>query len=209
MLRAHGFERPEHDQIERPLKYDNLIRVFTCHPSIPLLYYAAVPLGCQVRIGYEAPNHYRSGLLRFALLDRVAPINCQRVADNEARARTAQPKNGGSDFCRLSDPFVRLISQDLFHRFGFLGQHLLNHRRVDSAGANRIDADASRSIFERGALRQPQYPVLRGVIDRSPRYADESAYRRIVYDRAALLLAHLQQFVLQAVPDALDRKSTS
>ena len=82
----------------------------------------------------------------------VSAIDNECVADHEAGAGAAQPKNGGGDFRGLAKSPNRLVPQDFFHGVGFLGQHVHNHRRVNRPRAHRIDANTSGSIFERGTL---------------------------------------------------------
>jgi hypothetical protein len=51
---------------------------------------------------------------------------------------------------------------DVFHRFGFFGDHVGNHRRPDCPRAHRINADASGGVFK---IAQSRRVWLR---DRSP-----------------------------------------
>src|SRR6266850_6189980 len=91
----------------------------------------------------------------FLLLDTIHPsargvaaIDNEGVADHEACARAAKPKDGSGDLLRLTQSPNRLVSHDVFHRVGLLSQHFRNHRRVDSPRAHRIDANTSGGIFE-------------------------------------------------------------
>ena len=53
----------------------------------------------------------------------------------------------------------RLLFQDVFHGVWFLSHHACNYGRFDGPGANRVDANASRGVFERSTLRQSEYSV--------------------------------------------------
>src|SRR5438874_9273390 len=132
----------------------------------------------------------------------VSAIDNERVADHEACARAAQPKNGSGDFLRLTKSSNRLVSQDVLHGVWFLSQHVRNHRRIDRPRAHRIDANSFGGIFERSALRQPDHSVLGCMVGCAARDADQTANRRVVDDSAASLLAHLAELVFHAVPDA-------
>ena len=48
VLRAHGLQRPQYDQVERSLQYADAIALFTGHPSGPQVHYESDSLGCQV-----------------------------------------------------------------------------------------------------------------------------------------------------------------
>src|SRR5437870_9761779 len=132
----------------------------------------------------------------------VSAVDNERVADHEACARAAKPKNSSGDLLRLTKSANRLVSQDLFHGVRFLSQHVRNHRRIDRPRAHRIDANSSGGIFERSALRQPDHSVLGCMIGCSARDSDQTANRSVVDNGAASLLSHLAQFVLHAVPHA-------
>ena len=99
---------------------------------------------------------------------------------------------------------TRLVPHDLLHRIRLARQHGCDHRRFDGPRAHGVDADAPGCIFERSALRQPDHPVLRRVIDGSARKAHEPAERGAVDDRATSLGAHLTQLVFHAAPDAAE-----
>jgi hypothetical protein len=76
------------------------------------------------------------------------------------------------------------------------------HRGLDGAGADRVDADASRGVLERGAAGEAEHAVFGGVVGGAPRQADEAAQRGAVDDRAVALRSHLRELVLHAGPDA-------
>src|SRR2546428_9409896 len=90
----------------------------------------------------------------------VPAIDNEGVADHEACARAAKPKNGSGDLLWLTKSANRLVSQDVFHCVWFLSQHVRNHWRIDRPRAHSINANSSGGIFERGALRQPDHSVL-------------------------------------------------
>ena len=118
-------------------------------------------------------------------------IHNECVTDHKACAWTAKPKNGSGDLLGLTKSPNRLISHDLFHCVGFLGEHVCNHRRIDGPRAYSVDTDAPGGVFESGALGQSEHPVLAGVIHCLPGHAHESADGRAVDDGATSLLAHL------------------
>src|SRR5213593_1771632 len=132
----------------------------------------------------------------------VPAIDNEGVADHEACARAAKPKNGSGDLLWLTKSANRLVSQDVFHCVWFLSQHVRNHWRIDRPRAHSINANSSGGIFERGALRQPDHSVLGCMVHCAAGNADQTANRRVVDDGAASLLTHLAQLILHAVPDA-------
>src|SRR6266576_5756953 len=132
----------------------------------------------------------------------ISAVDNERVADHEACARAAKPKNSSGDLLRLTKSANRLVSQDVFHGVRFLSQHVRNHRRIDRPRAHSINANSSGGIFERGAPREPDHSVLGCMVHCAAGNADQTANRRVVDDGAASLLAHLAQLVLHAVPDA-------
>src|SRR6266567_3115764 len=134
----------------------------------------------------------------------IPAINSECVTDHEACARAAKPKNGSGDFLWPTEPPNRLVFHDVFQGVCFTGQHVSDHWRIDGPRADRIDADAPGGIFESSALCQPEHPMLGGVIYCSASYAHESAERRAVDDGTTSLLAHLEQLVLHAAPDAAE-----
>src|SRR6266550_9200145 len=105
----------------------------------------------------------------------VSAIDNEGVADHEACARTAKPKNGRGDLLRLTQSSNRLVSQDVFHGVRFLSQHVRNHRRIDRPRAYRIDANSSGGIFEGSALRQPDHSVLGCMVHCSACDSDQTA----------------------------------
>src|SRR5438552_16930983 len=104
----------------------------------------------------------------------VSAVDNECVADHEACARAAQPKNGRGDLLGATKSSNRQVSQDVFHGVWFLSQHVRNRRRIDCTRAYRVDADSSRGIFERSALRQPDNSVLGGMVGCSAGDADQT-----------------------------------
>ena len=49
-----------------------------------------------------------------------------------------------------------------------LGGHVRDHRGLDRAGADRVDADAAGRVLQGGAGGQPDHPVLGGVVGGPP-----------------------------------------
>src|SRR3989442_1015145 len=134
----------------------------------------------------------------------VPAIDGECMTNYEIRARAAKPQNSRGNLLRPAKSPNGLFLQDVFHGFGFFGDHVGNHRCFDCTGAHGIDANASGGIFKRGALRQPDHAVLRCVIDGPAGDAYEAADRRIVHDGPASLFAHLEQLVLHAEPDTAE-----
>ena len=94
----------------------------------------------------------------------ISTIDSECLTDYEAGCRATQPKNGSSDLLRPTKSANRHLSHQLFHGFRLSGQHARDHRRLDNARANCVDANATRGIFESSALREPEDSVLGGVI---------------------------------------------
>src|SRR3954470_9284460 len=76
-----------------------------------------------------------------------AAVDRQADADHEARGRAAQPEDRGGDLLGPAEAADRLLLHDLGHRVSLTFEHVGDHRRVDRAGADRVDADAARLIF--------------------------------------------------------------
>src|SRR4051812_32499717 len=121
----------------------------------------------------------------------VATVDGQRDADYEAGARAAQPQDGGGDLVSAAEAAYRLARFSVGDGEFAVGDHVGDHRGLDGAGANGVDADAARRVFERGAFGEAEDAVLGGVVGGAAGVADEAAERRAVDDRAAALLAHL------------------
>src|SRR5258708_28336667 len=75
-----------------------------------------------------------------------------------------------------------------------------DHRGLDNAWANCVDASATRGIFESSALREPEDSVLSGVVGSTPGSAHQPSQRRPVEDCAVSLVAHLMDLELHATP---------
>src|SRR5882762_5582754 len=134
----------------------------------------------------------------------ISAIHRECVPDHEACTRAAKPQNRRGNLLRPTKSTDGLFLSDVFHGFGFLGDHVGNHRCFDCTGAHGIDANASGGIFKRCALRQPDHPVFRCVIDSPARDAYEAADGRIVHDGPTSLFAHLEQLVLHAEEDTAE-----
>ena len=122
----------------------------------------------------------RAGVVTSAISFQLSPSSCRVTAihnkcvtDDETCARAAQPKNGSRDFLRPAKSPNRLVSQNVFHGIRFLGQHVRNHWRLDSARTDCIDADSSGGIFERSTLSQPDHSILGCVVNCPARNADQ------------------------------------
>src|SRR5947208_2619668 len=134
----------------------------------------------------------------------VAAIHRECVTDHEACIRAAKPENGRRNFLRPTESTDRLLLDNVFHRFGFLGDHVGNHRCFDCPRAYSIDANTSGGIFKGCALRQPDHAMFGCVIDGPARNADKTPDRRIVHDGPATLFSHLEQLVLHAEKDTAE-----
>src|SRR5438034_11433760 len=106
-----------------------------------------------------------------------AAVDWERNAKHEAGAWTAEPEDGCGDLVGAAQSPDRLISHDLGHRVRLRLEHVVNHRGVDRARADGVDADAPRRIFECGALGEPDHAVLARVIGRAAGKAHEAAER--------------------------------
>jgi hypothetical protein len=132
----------------------------------------------------------------------VAAVDGEGDAEYEARCWAAQPQDGGGDLVAASEATDRLVGLGFCPVELAVSDHVGDHRRLDGAGADGIDADAARRVLQRGALGQAEDAVLGRVVGRATGIADKPAERRAVHDRAAALRAHLAQLVLHARPDA-------
>src|SRR5437773_558821 len=130
-----------------------------------------------------------------------AAIDWQSHAEHEAGPGAAKPEDGRGDLIGPPQPSDRLIPHDLLHRVGLLLKHVRHHGRIDRSWAYRIDANAPRRIFKRGALGQADHPVLGCVVGRPAWQPDEAPERRAVDYGAAALRAHVAKLVLHAGPD--------
>jgi hypothetical protein len=113
-----------------------------------------------------------------------AAIDRQVDADHEAGTGAAQPQHGGRNLVCPTKPADRLLLHDLGHGVGLALQHVLHHRRVDRAGADGVDADATWRIFDACTLGRAQHGVLGAVISRAFGQPDQAAQRRAVDDGA-------------------------
>src|SRR6516164_87527 len=137
-------------------------------------------------------------------MSRVSAVDSERVSNHETRAGAAKPQDGGSDRLGRDEAADGLLLRDFFHGFRLLGDHGGNHRRVDGTRTDRVDTNAARRIFKGSALGESNHAMFGGMVDGAAGDADETSDRRIVHDRAALLLAHLLQLILHTEPHALE-----
>src|SRR3954449_156026 len=121
----------------------------------------------------------------------VAAVDGQCDADDQARARAAQPQDSGGDLVAAAEPSDRLVRDGVVNGELAIRDHGGDHRSLDRAGAYRVDPDAARRVLERGALGHSEDAVLGGVVGGASRVADEAAERRAVDDGATSLFAHL------------------
>src|SRR3982074_916118 len=108
----------------------------------------------------------RSVTAQFSVGSEAA-IDSECVTNDKASPRATEPKNGGGDLLRPTQPPDRLISHDFLHGIGLLGQHGRDHWRVDGSRAHCVDSDAPGCILERRALGKPEHPML-GCVIRGP-----------------------------------------
>ena len=130
------------------------------------------------------PSAKRTQALPFAVVVGRPDDEC------ETRGRAAQPEEGGCELGSVPETADRLVLDRLRHVELPLLEHAGDHRGVDRAGADCVDADAARRVFERGALREPDHTVLGGVIRSAAGEPDEAAERSAVDDGAGALFAH-------------------
>src|SRR5436853_4472888 len=119
------------------------------------------------------------------------PVDWERNSDHEARSRAAKPENGRRNLVRSAEPTNRLIPHYLLHRLGLLLEHVRYHRGIDRSWADRIDANAPRGIFERGAPGKADHTMLGRMVGCPSWQADKPAKRGAVDDCAAALLTHV------------------
>ncbi len=123
---------------------------------------------------------------------------------HEACAWAAQPEHGSGDLVAPSKPTDRLVRDGLRDVQLAPGDHVGDHRRLDGAGAHRVNADAAWGVLERGALREAEDAVLGGVVGGATGVSDQAAERGAVDDRATALLAHHAKLVLHTRPDTAE-----
>jgi hypothetical protein len=140
----------------------------------------------------------------------VAAVHGKRDANYEACARAAQAQDGGGDLVPASEATDRLAGNRVGDRELALRDHVGDHRRLDRAGADGIDADAARCVFQRCALGKAEDAVFGGVVGGAAGISDQAAQGRAVDDDAGALRTHLAQLMFHARPDAaqIDRGDT-
>jgi hypothetical protein len=81
-----------------------------------------------------------------------------------------------------------------------LGDHVGDHRGLDAARADSVDAAPAGRILQVGAGSQPDHAVLGGVVRGQAGESDETTEGGPVHDRATALGEHLSQLVFHAGP---------
>jgi hypothetical protein len=73
-----------------------------------------------------------------------------------------------------------LSIDDFIHDFGLGIRHTGQHGRIEYAGADSIDTDSARRIFDACAFRQSQHAVLGRVVSGTLSLADQAAQGRAI-----------------------------
>src|SRR4051794_40818653 len=104
----------------------------------------------------------------------VPAVDGEGDAEDEAGAGAAQPQHAGCDLVGPPEATDGLIR----HCVGFdelsVGDHVGDHRGVEGAGADRVDANPAWRVLECCAAGEPDHAVLRGVVGGPSRKADEA-----------------------------------
>src|SRR5918994_3621542 len=82
----------------------------------------------------------------------VAAVDGERDSDHEAGAWAAEPHGGRGDLVGGPEASDRLVAERLGHVQFAARNHGFDHRCVDRAGADPVDADAAGCVLECGAL---------------------------------------------------------
>jgi hypothetical protein len=122
------------------------------------------------------------------------------VDDDVTAGAAGGDLDGSGDLLPLAESAHRRRSGSLGPVELALGDHVSDHRSLDGAGADSVDADPARRVLQGGAGSQPDHPVLGSVIGGPARESDETAEGGAVDDGAAALGAHLAQLMLHAGP---------
>src|SRR5258707_5972958 len=108
----------------------------------------ALPGDCIESVAVDLSIHGREHVADDIWFHRVSPlpygvsaIDGEGMADHETCARAAQPKNGGSNLLRLTQPSNRHVSHQLLHGLCLSRYHARNHWWFDDPRADRVDAD--------------------------------------------------------------------
>src|SRR4029077_15932721 len=123
-------------------------------------------------------------------LERLHQELRENTYQPQAVRRLEIPKRGAPGK-RPADPPDRNAPFHRLERIALTGRnHLIGHRRLDKSGADGVDPDAARRIFQSRALGEPDNPVLCGVVDAALGAPHKSTERRAIDDGAAFLFAH-------------------
>src|SRR6266487_5056496 len=147
-----------------------------------------------VRLTQHPPNEKPSSACR------IATVHEERVTDHKAGTRAAEPEDGCGNLLRLAEAPDWFVLHHFVQDFGITADHRLHHWRLDRTWTDRVDADATGSVFEGGSLGQADHAVLGSVIGRQSGVADDAADRRAIDNGAAALPEHLAQLLLHATP---------
>jgi len=108
-------------------------------------------------------------------LSGVAAVHGECDSDDETCSRAAQPQDGSGDLLALADAPERSRSGHRGPVKLAFGGHVSDHRGLDGAGADGIDADPAGRVLQGGAGGQPDHPVLGGMISSPARQSDQTA----------------------------------
>jgi hypothetical protein len=97
-------------------------------------------------------------------LGGVAAVDGKGDADDETCSGAAQPQHGCGDLLGVSEAADRCRGGGFgVVEFAF-GDHVGDHRGLDGAWADGVDADAAGCVLQGGAGGQPDHAVLGGVV---------------------------------------------
>ena len=113
--------------------------------------------GCWFRWG-------GSSALRVAVLDGLAAVDDEGVADRERGFVGAQPQHGGGDLVDGAHAADWFLVDERRASGRRRRRRVVDHVGVDDAGADGVDADAGRGVVERGALGEADDAELRGAV---------------------------------------------
>ena len=112
--------------------------------------------------GRRCPHRYRAWISgRCSRRRRAGRRRRTRLAPGLHSHRTAAAISSPRPSRPIGWPAHGVLDRELA-----AGDHVGDHRRLDRAGADRVDADAARRVLERGALGQAEHAVLGGVVGR-------------------------------------------
>src|SRR5438270_6409306 len=163
--------------------------------------YNTVPFMAWLLVHMAKPR-FLPGFFSFHSSDRHPTVHREGVADDVARAWTAQPQHDRGDLFGPSRAANGDVLRDLAVRLLVPGDDVARHLRVDQPGVHGVDPDAPLDVFQSRRPRQADHAVLGGDVGADPGVAGQRADRGVVDDRAASLALHLPQLVLHAAPHA-------